>query len=74
MLIYSAYLADRPGTRFTPVDRAWFQRLKLKHDVPLSDFAFTSNLQPYAMAALNADFEPTNDFEKEIMAKLKVWR
>ena len=53
------------------VDRAWFQRLKLKYDVPLSNFAFNFNLQPYAMAALNADFEPTNDFEKEIMAKLK---
>jgi len=38
-------------TRLTPVrprvDRAWFQRLKLDYDEPLSNFAFNFNLRRY---------------------------
>ena len=33
------------------VDRAWFQRLKLKYDEPLSNFAFNFNLRLYTKGA-----------------------
>jgi hypothetical protein len=33
------------------VDRYWFQRLKLKYDEPLSNFAFTFNLRIYTKGA-----------------------
>ena len=32
----------------TRVDRAWFQRLQLKHDEPLSNFAFNFNKRRYS--------------------------
>jgi elongation factor 3 len=32
-------------------DHAWFQRLKLKHSEPLSNFAFNFNLRRYAKMA-----------------------
>ena len=42
--------------RLTPgcprVDRAWFQRLKLDYDRPLSTFAFNLNLRRYTVAGL----------------------
>ena len=30
-------------------ESAWFQRLKLNYDEPVSNFAFNSNLRPYIL-------------------------
>ena len=46
--------AVQVDTSFTPcrirVHRAWFQRLKLKYEGPLSNFAFIFNLRRYSTA------------------------
>jgi len=40
--------------------RAWFQRLKLICDEPLSNFAFNFNLRRYSVAALRIDLAHVN--------------
>ena len=44
---------DPSGPR---VDRACFQRLKLKYDEPLLYFAFNFNLRPYIQVSVTAKF------------------
>ena len=44
----------------TRVERAWFRRLTLKYDEPLSNFAFNFNLRRYKtviVAALDGTFQ-----------------
>ena len=36
----------------------WFQRLKLKHDEPLSNFAFNCNLRHYSLRVLHGGSRP----------------
>jgi len=54
----------------TSVESAWFQRLKLKHDRPLSGFGFNFNFRRYTMAAPPLRWRSVEEVEAEGAASL----
>jgi len=64
------------NTRCTRIDRAWYRRLKLKYDEPLSNFAFNFNLRHYIKHRMNERrgiggifFDDMNDRPQEELLK-----
>jgi len=56
------------------VDRAWFQRLKLNYDEPLSNCAFNSNLRRYTMATMLREGVSPSECSKRAAAELGAKR